>query len=207
MHAPKPTFPNSLKRFIANSKMFLRGNATSDTKQATQAYSGSELLLSRYGLLIRAPAVAASICLVCEIGKTIHAMLITIRKGNNGSSGDALKSSSTPLPKHEPWDKILQHQWALREKSGATSIPQILARKSSDMHNAITIKGQRGDGRDARPTCFVLYCPLCKAPKEASRCTLYTTQAKVLACAACLVASTSSKWHCSHNACTPKNIA
>ena len=110
MHAPKLSFPNSLNRFVATSKSFLRVNATRESKQATQAYNGSELLLSRYGLLIRAPAVAASICLDKTIGNDIHNMLITIRKGSNGSSCDALKSSSSPPPKIEPWAKILlQH--------------------------------------------------------------------------------------------------
>ena len=210
MHAPKLSFPNSLSRFINASKSFLRCNTTNEARQATQAYAGSELLLSRYGLLIRAPAVAASLCLDSAIGNIIHDMLITIRKGCNGSIGSnnvALKSSSTPLPKIEPWAKILALQWDLRDKSGATSIPKIMARNSSDMLNAITSKGQIGDGRDIRPNSFILYCPRCKAPKEASTCTLYTTQVKVLACAACSVSSSSSRWHCIHALCWMQCVA
>ena len=86
-------------------------------------------------------------------------MLITMRKGSNGSSSDLLKSFSTPLPKHEPWAKILAHQWEIREKSGATTIPQILAKNTSNTHCDITLKGQKGDGRDLQPTSFILNCP------------------------------------------------
>ena len=65
---------------------------------------------------------------------------------------------------------------------------------------AIFTRGQNGDGRDLKPSSFVLSCPLCKAQKEASRCTLYTTHAKILACASCLISSSSSKWQCPHAA-------
>ena len=113
-------------------------------------------------------------------------------RGGNGAV--SLKGSSSPLPKSEPWKQILkQHR-----ESRKTTIPSILANMILRRSEAINLKGQQGEGRDTRPTEFVLECPTCKAPKEVSKCTLYDTQAKILRCSSCAHSTSSSRWQCSH---------
>ena len=126
-------------------------------------------------------------------------MITMIRKVKDGTSNTViLKASSAPLPRHESWKKVLEHHWDRRERSGATSIPHIMARDANNISSAITCKGQKGDGRDLRPTSFEISCPKCKALKEVAKCTLYTTQAKVLACGECSSSFSSSRWQCRH---------
>ena len=66
MHKPKPTFQQGLQSFIRNSKAYIKLAGTNSTKQAVQAYQGSEMLMSRMGIFMRAPAINISLCLAPE---------------------------------------------------------------------------------------------------------------------------------------------
>ena len=164
--------------------------------QAVQAYQGSELLLDWLGIFVRAPAVQATLCLAPEISLHIFNMLTTIRRAKGPGGTDMLKGSSLPLPRLEPWASTLKAILIARAAHSAPSIPQIVQRNAERAIDNISIRGQLGDGRDLKPNMFCITCPGCSAGKNVAKCTLYTTHARVLYCAACKISS--SKWHCSH---------
>jgi hypothetical protein len=146
-------------------------------------------------LTCRAPAIASSICLDKGLMNKIHNMLNTIRAIKDGQGILKLKSSPAPLPNREPWFKVLESHW----KTQSTSIPNIANRRRSSSDSPSTHCNQDGDEGSSRLSTFMLHCPKCNAAKDAQRCTLYTTHAKVVACRQCGVASASSKWRCIHN--------
>jgi hypothetical protein len=199
MHAHTPSFQNRLTSFVRASKSLFRAHATDSTRQLVQTYQGKEHLLSRYGLTSRSPAIAGSLCLDQGLNMKLHNMLNMIRATKDGKGSLKLKSSPAPLPLKEPWNSILESHW----KTLPTSIPDIATRMigtSSDSGSCYpSTFYHEGGGGASRPQSFVLYCPKCSAPKNAHRCTLYTSHAKVVACGVCEVASASSKWQCKHN--------
>ena len=183
---------------MENSKAFIKIAGTQATKQAVQAYQGSELLMDRLGIFVRAPAIQASLCVAPGVNNMIHSMLINIRKAKGDNGTDMLKGSSLPLPRHEPWSSTLKKLQDARAAKGSPSIPSILQNNLSKARDNITMRGQKGDDRDFKTVELHLSCPKCKAVKDASRCTLYRTGAKILVCAACKTSS-STQWLCSHN--------
>ena len=199
VHNPSPTFQQGLAQFIKNSKAYIKIAGTPATKQAVQAYQGSELLMRRMGIFIRAPAIKAALCVASGLNYMIHDMLINIRKAKGENGKDMLKGSCLPLPKHEPWNGTLRKILEARAASGSTSIPSIAQRKRIKAKDGITLKGQLGDGRDLRTAQLFLTCPKCNAAKNVASCTLYGDNARVVHCAACKASSSSSRWACSHS--------
>ena len=74
IHNPINSFQHGLSSFVKSSKLYLKLAGTSSTKQAVQAYQGSEMLLSRYGIFMRAPAINASLSLDPGLNRYIHVM-------------------------------------------------------------------------------------------------------------------------------------
>ena len=184
---------------MKNSKAFIKIAGTQATKQAVQAYQGSDLLMDRLGIFMRAPAIQAALCVAPEVNKMTHNMLITIRKAKGEKGMDMFKGSSLPLPHLEPWSSTLKKLQEARAAQGSPNIPSIIRNKLTKARDSITMKGQMGDDRDLKTVEMQLACPRCKAVKDASKCTLYRTGALILACAACKTSSSSSQWHCNHN--------
>jgi hypothetical protein len=79
-HSLNPTFLQGLSSFIRTSKAFIKLAGTSATKQAVQAYKGTELLLRGVGIFIRAPAVASTLCLDPQVSNMVFNMITDIRK-------------------------------------------------------------------------------------------------------------------------------
>ena len=194
MHAHKPPLHQRLSNFVRSSKAFIRLHATDETKHLVQTYQGKELLLSRYGLTFRAPAITSSICLDRGLHMKLHQMLNNIRAIKEGQGILKLKSSPAPLPFREPWFSVLNSHW----KAQTTSI-QIIANRRSASDQPLSSLTFQDDEGTSRHTSFMLHCPKCNAAKDARKCTLYTTHAKIVACGQCSVASASSKWRCIHN--------
>ena len=195
MHAHTPSLQQRLNTFVRSSKAFCRVHGTEETKHLVQTYQGKELLLSRYGLNLRAPAIASSICLDRGLHAKLHQMLNTIRAIKEGQGSFKLKSSPAPLPFKEPWLGILSSHW----KTQHTSIVTIANRRRYARDHPTSQSNIMINEGSSRHTMFMLHCPKCNAAKNAQRCTLYTTHAKVVACRSCSIASASSKWRCIHN--------
>ena len=140
MHTPKPTLQQNLQKFIKNSKAYIKLAGTVSTKQAVQAYKGTELLMSRYGILFRAPAVQSSLCLAPAFNTAIHTMLTNIRRSSKEGQ-HMLKGSSLPYPKLEPWMDTLGSFLKLRASQGSPSIPSIVQRNLRFVHEDICIRG------------------------------------------------------------------
>ena len=169
-------------------------HANDETKHLVQTYQGRELLLSRYGLTFRAPAITSSICLDRGLHYKLHQMLNNIRAIKEGQGILKLKSSPAHLPFREPWFNVLNSHW----RAQTISIPIIASRRSASDQPSSPSNFHDDEGT-SRHTFFLLHCPKCNAAKDAHKCTLYTTHATVVACRQCSVASASSKWRCIHN--------
>ena len=141
-HSPNISFQQGLSTFIKESKQYIKIAGTSETKQAVQAYQGSELLMRRLGIFMRAPAIKACLCIDPAINMCIHTMLIDIRrtKGKNGT--EVLKGSPLPFPKHEPWANTLNRYLKARAASGSPSI----ALKNREHRKASTITHKSEEG-------------------------------------------------------------
>ena len=197
MHEQAPTFQQGLKQFIRNSKAFIKLAGIINTKQAVQAYKGTELLLRNVGIFMRAPAVASTLCLAHEISNMVFNMIIDIRKANKEGTS-MLKGSSLPLPRKEPWATSLEKKRKSRHDSGSPSIPTRAQNMIDKAREAITIRGEAGDRRDVRTSSLLLACPRCANIKDVACCTLFKSRAIPLQCRACQTSTTSSIWQCSH---------
>jgi hypothetical protein len=117
-------------------------------------------------------------------------MLCSIRRGKMPGGASKLKASAQALPKHEPWMEFVGRV--------PTPLPQIVLNSSARLVEAITSRGERGDGRELRPSSFTLVCPKCGSVREAARVTLYCTRARGLNCTMCRLNTSSTRWMCQH---------
>ena len=118
-----------------------------------QTYVGRGFLLKHYGLLMHMPAVKAELCLAPEMASKLHDMLCTTRSIKTGPEQNMLKASPQGLTRLDPWMAIVS-------KANPTLLT-LLANRNSRRHEAITSRGERGDGRDLRPISFLSNCPHC----------------------------------------------
>ena len=120
----------------------------------------------------------------------MHDMLGSLRLIKGGGDKGRLKASALPLPRVEPWSRIIREV--------PPTLPNLLQARRSRHNQAIEIRGERGDGRGTKPTHFMLSCPRCGTRKDCARHSLYTTSARCVTCRSCKRNSSSLKWHCSH---------
>jgi len=189
-HAPRPTFKSQLKDFVSNSKALFKVAGHPDTLQALASFSGKDTLLASYGIRSHLPAVTATLCIAHGINIIIHNMLIKIRQVKGSEGSVKLKASCLPLPRLEPW---LDHIG-----KAPLTILSIILKAEARRHEAITIRGEHGDGRDLKPDLFFLNCPTCNSARNAAGCKLYDTKAKTLVCLSCRKGTTSTQWLCTH---------
>ena len=137
------------------------------------------------------PAVKAKLCLAPEISTKLHDMLCTLRAVKSGPDQHKLKSSAFKLPRLEPWSHLV---------SRANPILQtLLLNRAIRQSDAITSRGERGDGQDLKPTSFMLRCPHCDAQRGCAKVRLYAEQARCINCNACKRNTTSTRSMCSHS--------
>ena len=189
-HSKRPIFNISLREFIKASKGLFKITGHPDSSHLMQTYVGKGFLLGQYGLAMHVPAVKAELCLAPELSTKLHEMLCTIRCVKTGVEQHKLKSSAHRLPRLEPWNAIVA-------KATPTLLNLILNRNNRH-HEAITSRGERGDGRDLRPSSLVLHCPHCGFDKECAKVRIYANQARCINCTACKRNTTSTRWLCTH---------
>ena len=142
LHLKKPRLAHMLKSFTRQSKMIIHACGSNVAHLFTQAYHTKSFILGDYGIHMHVPALRAELCLDPGVSERLHMMLITIRAIKQGPLKGMIKASASPLPRVEPWESIVA--------KNPHPLPQIvLARKQRNIAN-ITIRGERGDGRDLR---------------------------------------------------------
>ena len=189
-HCKEPIFNISLREFIKASKGLFKVAGHPDSSLLMQTYVGKGFLLGHYGLAMHVPAVKAELCLAPELSTKLHEMLCTIRTVKTGPEQNKLKASAHRLPRLEPWMFIVA-------KATPTLLNLILNRNIR-RHEAITGRGERGDGRDLRPSSLVLKCPHCGLDRDCAKVSIYASKARCINCAACKRNTTSTRWLCSH---------
>ena len=78
------------------------------------------------------PAVAAEVCLEEGVNKNLHSMLLTIRTVKQGPHKGDIKSSAGPLPRVEPWIRIV-----LKAPAPLTNIMEKRARSRLESINPV----------------------------------------------------------------------
>jgi len=146
--------------------------------------------LANYGLEVHLPAVNVELCLEAGVAEKLHTMLVMLRSCKQGTNKGMLRASAAPLPKREPWDVIL--------RPAPSPLQSIIANKRARKNDAISTRGERGDGRELRPQAFHLSCPSCSNLKNCVRVKLFTTTARGLTCNNCKLSTSSTRWLCAH---------
>ena len=156
-----------------------------------QAHASKGFPLKEYGLLMHMPAVRAELCMSEVHARHLHDMLSTLRLIKTGADKGRIKANALPLPRVEPWSRIVQQ--------ATPTLLLLQNNRRSRQHQAIEIRGERGDGRGYKPEVFLLSCPSCGQVKDCAKHRLYTNNASCITCRGCHRNTTSIRWRCNHN--------
>ena len=190
LHVKKPRLVHMLKQFVKQCKQVLNICGHGAAHIFTQSHHTRAFLLEDFGLRMHIPALRAELCTSPEVGERLHQMLCTIRAVKQGAGKGMLRASAGPLPRLEPWERITS--------KAPHPLPRIIQDKSMRRIENISIRGEKGDGRDLKPLSFKLKCPSCECFKESVGNTLFKTSAVTLSCQQCGKNTTSTKWLCTH---------
>ena len=185
LHARMPALNTQLKEFVRSSKAFVRVTATPSATFLTSTFKGKDLLLEDYGVYMHMSAITAELCIAPEVNSAVHSMLTQMRRAKYPSGDAKLKASFRPLTRLELWVSFVG--------KAPHTLPQQVSIQHEPLHQAISSRGERGDGRDLKPDSLLLSCPHCTAHREAARSTLYTVLALGLNCPSCKRNTTSTR--------------
>ena len=156
-HKRKTNLNVSLREFEKSSRGLFKVCGHPDCFQMMAPHAGKEFVLDQYGLRMHMPAVRAELCIRPELASKLHHMLCTLRAVKAGPDICKLRASAYALPRLEPWNSILSKANPI--------LPSLVKGRLDRQHEAISIRGERGDGRELRPHNFMLSCPSCKQQK------------------------------------------
>jgi hypothetical protein len=179
-----------LQAFIKDCKAIVAISGGQSAAMIFQPAGLKGFPLESFGILRHMPAVQAELCMTAHVAEQLHHMLCSIRSIKQGPDKHKLKASANALPKLEPWSRIIAQVPPI--------LPTLMKDRSTRRELAIETRGERGDGRDLKPSEFLLTCPSCEAQKDCARRILYSTSAAGVTCPQCHKSTTSTRWLCSH---------